>query len=144
MSSFAYPATFRRDEKGRPVVSFSDFPAAHTDGKDMREAVEEAIDCLGSVIAGLIAKRSAIPESSALKRGQRLIPVPLWIAGKLALYLAVREQGISNSELARRLGVRETVVRRMLDPDHETKSEKLQAALDVLGKRIVVAVEDAA
>jgi antitoxin HicB len=68
----------------------------------------------------------------------------LWIAGKLALYLAVREQGISNSELARRLGVRETVVRRMLDPDHETKSEKLQAALDVLGKRIVVAVEDAA
>jgi len=144
MSSFVYPATFRRDEKGRPVVSFPDFPGAHTDGKDMREAVEEAIDCLGSVIAALIAKRSAIPAPSALKRGQRLIPVPLWIAGKLALYLAVREQGISNAELARRLGVRETVVRRMLDPDHETKSEKLQAALDVLGKRIVVAVEDAA
>jgi antitoxin HicB len=54
------------------------------------------------------------------------------------------EQGINNSELARRLGVRETVVRRMLDPDHETKSEKLQAALEVLGKRIVVAVDDAA
>jgi hypothetical protein len=32
----------------------------------------------------------------------------------------------------------------MLDPDHETRSEKPQAALDALGKRIVVAVEDAA
>ena len=54
------------------------------------------------------------------------------------------ELGVSNSELARRLGVRETVVRRMLDPDHETKTKKLQAALEALGKRIVVAIEDAA
>ena len=56
----------------------------------------------------------------------------------------MREQKITNSELARRLGVRETVVRRMLDPDHATKAEKLQAALAVLGKRIVVALDDAA
>lgn len=144
VSPFAYPALFRRDENGRPVVSFPDFPGAHTDGKDMREAMEEAIDCLGSVIGARMSEKSAIPAPSKPKRGQRLVPVPLWIAGKLGLYLALREQGISNSDLARRLGVRETVVRRMLDPDHETKSEKLQAALDALGKRIVVAVEDAA
>ena len=72
-----------------------------------------------------------------------MVPVPLWIAGKLALYLAMIERGVNNSELARRLGVRETVVRRMLDPDHDTKSEKIQAALEVPGKRIVVAVDDA-
>jgi hypothetical protein len=51
---------------------------------------------------------------------------------------------ITNSNLARRLEVRETVVRRMLDPNHATKSEKLQAALSTLGKRIVVALDDAA
>jgi len=144
MSSFAYPATFQPDERGRPVVSFPDFPGAHTDGQDLREATEEAIDCLGSVIALRIADRLSIPVPSKPKPGQRLVPVPLWIAGKLALYLAMREQRITNSELARRLGVRETVVRRMLDPNHETKSEKLQSALDALGKRIVVAVENAA
>lgn len=121
MSSFAYPATFRRDENRRPVVSFPDFPGAHTDGKDLPEAVEEAIDCLGSVIAARIGERSGIPTPSPLKRGQRLVPVPLWIAGKLALYLAIRERRMSNSELARRLGVRETVVRRMLDPDHDNQ-----------------------
>ncbi len=73
-----------------------------------------------------------------------MVPVPLWIAGKLALYRAMREQGINNSELARRLGVRETVVQRMLDPDHATKAERLQAALAVLGKHLVIAVQDAA
>lgn len=60
------------------------------------------------------------------------------------LYLAVREQGLRDVELAKRLGVSETVVRRMLDPKHDTKPAKLQAALNALGKRIVVGFEDAA
>jgi len=42
--------------------------------------------------------------------------VPLYLAPKLALYLAMREHGTRNTELAKRLGVSETVVRRMLDP----------------------------
>ena len=144
MFSFSYPASFRRDEDGRRVVSFTDFPHAHTDGKDVREALEEAIDCLGSAVARAISEKLPIPPPSHVRRGQRLVPVPLWIAGKLALYLTMHEKGISNSELARRLGVRETVVRRMLDPDHDTKSEKLQSALESMGRRVVVTLENAA
>jgi len=56
----------------------------------------------------------------------------------------VRDSGISQSELARRLNIRETVVRRMLDPNHDTRPEKSQAALEVLGKRVVMAYDDAA
>jgi antitoxin HicB len=143
MFSIAYPATLRPDERGRTVVSFPDFPHAHTDGKSLNEAVEEGIDCLGSTIAEHIAEKLDVPAPSPLKRGQRLLPVPLWIAGKLALYLAMREQGTSNSDLARRLGVRETVIRRMLDPEHATRTEKLEAALAALGKRIIVSVDAA-
>ena len=72
------------------------------------------------------------------------VGVPLWIAPKLALYWAIRELGVSQSELARRLKVRETVVRRMLDPQHEPRPEKIQAALTALGKRVVIACDDAA
>ena len=144
MYSFSYPATLHRDAKRRIVVGFPDLPEAHTDGRNMAEALEEAIDCLGSTVAFRIAERATIPAPSRPKRGQRMIPVPLWIAGKLALYLTMTEQRVSNSELARRLGVRETVIRRMLDPAHDTRSEKIQAALEALGKRIVVAMDDAA
>jgi hypothetical protein len=49
-----------------------------------------------------------------------------------------------NTELAKRLRVSETIVRRMLDPKHNTKSERIQSALAALGKRIVVRFEDAA
>jgi antitoxin HicB len=85
MHSFSYPATFRRDLRGRVLVGFPDLPEAHTDGCDMREAVEEAIDYLGSAIAFRIGERSDIPVPARPKRGQRMVPVPLWIAGKLAL-----------------------------------------------------------
>jgi antitoxin HicB len=56
----------------------------------------------------------------------------------------MRDQRINNSEMARRLGVHERVVRRMLDPRHATRAEKIQAALGVLGKQMTVEVRDAA
>ena len=144
MFTFAYPATFSRTEDGRWLVGFPDFPKAHTDGAGMAEALEEAIDCLGSSIAFAMADKAEVPKPSRPRRGQKMVPVPLWIVAKLALYWAIRETGLSQSELARRLNVRETVVRRMLDPNHDTRAERIQAALAALGKRMVMAYDDAA
>ena len=143
MFTFAYPAVFSRDEDGRSLVCFPDFPTAHTDGADASEAMEEAIDCLGSSIAFAMADKADVPKPSHLKRGQKIVPVPLWIVAKLALYWAIRELGMSQSELARRLKC-ETVVRRMSDPNHDTRPEKIQAALEALGKRVFMAYDDAA
>jgi antitoxin HicB len=144
MFTFAYPAVFSRDEDGRWLVGFPDFPAAHTDGADLIEAMDEAIDCLGSSIAFAMADKADVPKPSRLKRGQKSVPVPLWIVAKLALYWAIRDLDMTQSELARRLKVRETVVRRMLDPNHDTRPEKIQAALATLGRRVVMAYDDAA
>ena len=144
MFTFAYPAVFSRDEDGRWLVGFPDFPAAHTDGADLIEAMDEAIDCLGSSIAFAMADKADVPKPSRLKRGQKSVPVPLWIVAKLALYWAIRDLDMTQSELARRLKVRETVVRRMLDPNHDTRPEKIQAALATLGRRGVMAYDDAA
>lgn len=142
--TLAYPAIFKRGNDGRFLVEFPDLPTAHTDGADENEAMEEAIDCLGSSIAFKMTDKADVPKPSRLKRGQRLVPVPLWIVGKLALYWAVGEIGVSQSELARRLGVRETVIRRMLDPSHNTRPERIQTALEALGRRVVMAYTDAA
>jgi antitoxin HicB len=66
------------------------------------------------------------------------VALPALIAAKLALYSAMREQSVSNVELARRLGVTETVVRRLVHPDHRSKIERVEEALAVLGKHLVV------
>src|SRR5258707_10316879 len=100
MSAFAYPAKFTPGSDGRILVEFVDLPRAATDGKDDREAMEEAMDALGSDLSIRLSRREEIPPPSATKRGQRLVPVPLWLAPKLALYLAMCDQHVSNSELA--------------------------------------------
>jgi antitoxin HicB len=144
MSKFAYPARFTQGEDGRILVEFIDLPRVATDGKNGREAMEEAIDALGSDLSIRLTRREEIPAPSAARRGHRLVPVPLWLAPKLALFLAMREQQVNNSELARRLGIHERVIRRMLDPEHASKPEKIQAALAALGKQMTVEVRDAA
>ena len=68
----------------------------------------------------------------------------MYLAPKLALFKAMQRSGISNSELARRLGVTELIVRRMLNPKHETMAGKIEAALRALGKEAVLHVGDAA
>src|SRR6266852_6139874 len=143
MSTFLYPAKFS-DSANRVLVEFVDLPRVATDGKDAREAFEEAMDALGSDLSIRLSRREEIPAPSAVKRRQRLVPVPLGLAPKLALYLAMRDQQVNNSELARRLRVHERVIRRMLDPEHATKAEKIQAALAALGKQMTVEVRDTA
>ena len=145
MFTAVYPASFLSEDKGKGLhVRFRDLPEALTGGDDLEDTLAQAADCLAEAIAGRIVRGDAIPAPSKLKRGQYPIGVPLYLAPKLALYLAMREGGMRNTELARRLGVSETVVRRMLDPKHNTKPERIQAALAALGKRIVVRFENAA
>lgn len=145
MFTASYPASFLPESDGKGLhVRFPDLPEALTGGDDLADTQLLATDCLAEAIAGRIARGDQIPPPSKAKRGQRLISVPLYLAPKLALYLAIRERGIPNTELARRLGVSETVVRRMLNPKHDTRPEKIQTALTALGKRIVVTFEDAA
>ena len=144
MSSFAYPARFTTCGDGRILVEFVDLPRVATDGKDDYEALQEAMDALGSDLSIRLSRKEEVPLPSALKRGQRLVSVPLWLAPKLALSMAMRDEKVNNSELARRLGVHERVIRRMLDPEHATRPVRIQAALSALRKQITLEIRDAA
>lgn len=145
MFTATYPATFLPEADGHGFhVRFPDLPEALTGGSDLDDTREQAEDCLAEALSGRINRGDEIPKPSRLERGQHWVAVPLYLAPKLALYLAMRESGLRNTELAKRLRVSETVVRRMLDPKHTTKPERIQAALTALGKRIVVMFDDAA
>lgn len=145
MHTFVYPAKFERGDKpGVIVITFRDLSEAITQGNGEKDALWQATDCLEEVIAGRIADGREIPEPSKASRSERQIPVPAPMAAKAALYLAMRGAGITNTELARKLGCDEKEVRRMLDPRHPTKLPRIKEALDLLGKRLVVSVEEAA
>lgn len=144
MRRFQYPATLTPEKAGGFTVRFVDLPEAITSGTDRRDALVQAADCLEEAIAGRITDGLEIPEPSSLRLNHALLTVPAPMAAKAALYLAMCDANIKQTELARQLGYDEKEVRRMLDPRHPTKLPRIQRALEVLGKRLVVSLEEEA
>ncbi len=145
MVTLSYPANLEPETKGRGyVVTFSDLPEALTGGRTLSESLREAADCLGSALSFRMLDKAQIPLPSKARKGQVSVQVPFSVAPKVALYMAMRQLGISNADLARRLGCGETMVRRMLDPKHASRPESLQLALAILGKTITLRMDDAA
>ena len=81
-----------------------------------------------------------MPSPSAKKAGEKIIHAASVLTAKVALRQAMKAQDVSASELARRLDLDEREVRRLLDPDHPSKIDRLDAALRLLGRRIIVQV----
>ena len=145
MRNFRYPALLTEDpDAGGYTVRFRDIREAITQGQTKVEAMMQAADCMEEAIAGRIRRGDEIPEPSAARRGECGVPLPAPMAAKAALYLAIKQAGTSNLALARRIHVDEKEIRRMLDPRHPTKLPRIQLALDALGVRLVLSMEEAA
>ena len=129
---FIYPALFTEDDDGF-VVSFPDVPEAITQGSTLAEALINAADALDEAICGYIDAGESLPSPGRTLANQHQIGVPLKTVLKHHLRIALRQAGISNVALANMLQVNEKEVRRMTDLDHNTKLERLQNALLVLG-----------
>lgn len=141
MLRFTYPAKLTADRKdGGYVVTFRDLPEAITQGESIEEALSEAEGALQAAIEGRIEDDIDVPAPSQPKRGERPVATPVTTALKAAVYIAMREQNLSKSELARRMNVDEKEARRMLDPKYPTKVPTLERALAALGRRADIEV----
>lgn len=142
MQQFSYPVTLKRDPKGGFVVTFKDVPEAITQGENLDDALEQAADALDEAVAGRLRLGEEIPVPSKPGKHQPLVPLPAVTASKVALYITLRQTGFSNVALAKKLRCDEKEVRRLLNPDHGSKFQSIEGALELLGKRIVVSLED--
>ena len=143
MQTYAYRASFEPGEDPAvTVITFPDVPEAITEGTGDADCHVQAAEALGLALLAYARAGRGLPVPS-VGPGVR-IPVDADVAAKLALIDAFRRSAITKSELARRLGKDEKEVRRLLDPMHPTRLTPLVAALAVLGRRLVIGVEDAA
>ena len=135
---YAYPCTLTPDEEGWLTVTFPDVPEAGTDGKTREEALELAEDALAVALAGYVHNRRDIPAPGTVKPGRYLVVLPPVVAAKLALYTTMRAQGITKVALADRLGVSESAVRKLTDPDHRSHIGRVENALRLLGRKLLI------
>ncbi len=139
-----YRVVLKRASNGTVVATFPDVPEAHTVGNDEAQALARAPDALETALAIYVDERRDLPRPARPRKGQRAVTLPPMAAAKLAIYQAMRDQGVTQVALARRLGRDPKDVRRLLDLMHRSRLDRLEAALAALGKRLVIEVRDAA
>lgn len=141
MLRFTYAVRLTPDRaEGGFVVSCRDLPEAITQGDTVDQALSQAEGALQAAIEARIEDGMDIPPPSPPRRAEKPVATPITTALKAAVYLEMREQGVTKSELARRMRVNEKETRRMLDPKHPTKVPTLERALAALGRRAEIAV----
>ncbi len=133
-----YPVTLEKDSDGSILVSFPDVPAAHTFGADADEAMLRAVDALETALAAYVEDGKDLPAPSRPRRGQRTVHPTALVALKLGIFQAMRDEGVRKAELARRLGWHLPQVDRLLDLDHASRLDQMEAAIAALGRRLDV------
>ncbi|HTM63136.1 MAG TPA: type II toxin-antitoxin system HicB family antitoxin [Gammaproteobacteria bacterium] len=141
-NQFNYPATLAKQNDGGFLVQFPDFPEAITQGETIEDALLEAADCLEEAIANRIEMKLDIPSPRQFKKNEHQVTPHAAFAAKTALYLAMREQKVTNTSLAKKLNCDEKEVRRLLDPHYNSKLPRIEQALFVLGKRLLIEIAE--
>lgn len=139
MKTYDYAFRFAKEGNGW-VITCRDLPEAISQAEANEDRIEVAEGCLQAAIESRIRDNEPLPVASKLRRGEAMISPPAATAAKAALYDAIREAGISKIELARKLGIDEKEVRRMLDAGHGTKLPRIAEALEALGRHLHIAL----
>jgi antitoxin HicB len=136
----AWPVTLDPAEKGGFVVNFPDLPRGWSQGETQEEALAQAEDLLEEMVLGMIAHNEDVPARSP-SQGRPLVRLPDLTAAKLEAYRAMRAAGLDKSQLAERLGWQPGQVTRLFDGRHASRLDQIEAALNALGRRLVVTSE---
>ena len=137
-----YPVKLAPDDNGTLMVTSSDFPEVVTFGEDRPDALARAAEAIETALMGRIAGREDIPRPG--KTGKDSAVLPALTAAKLALYWAMRDEGVGKSALARKLGWHLPQVDRLLDIRHSSKLDAIEAALSTLGRSLEIKINKAA
>lgn len=134
-----FPANIVPDDGGF-AASFPDIPEALTSGDTIEQAREMAADALATAMEFYFEDGRPVPLPSKAKRGQHLVELPASVSAKVLLLNEMIAQGVTQAELARRLNTRKQEVQRIVNLDHATKIDTIEAAFRALGKRLELTV----
>ena len=133
---YRYPVILTPENNATITVTFPDVPEAITFGKDRANALRHAADALETALSIYITLKKDIPQPSTA-RGPR-VGLSASGAAKVVLYEEMRAQRITRAALGRMLQLHPPQVERLLDLNHTSRFEAVEAALLALGKQITL------
>lgn len=135
----SYPARLTRSRSGYRA-SFLDLPEAAATGVTPEKALARATDVLLVEMGRCFKARRKVPAPSAPAPRDVPVMLPASVAVKLLLLNELVAQELRNVELARRMRTTSQEVGRLTNLRHRTKIDTLVHALQVLGRRVELAL----
>ncbi len=133
-----YPIMLEPHDGGY-VVSFPDIPEALTQGDTREEALAMGLDALVTSFEFYFEDNRPVPEPGLISGD--FVEVPASVSAKVLLLNAFLSSGLTQVELATRMGVKKQEVTRIFDLHHSTKIDTIQKALAVMGVSLSVRAE---
>jgi antitoxin HicB len=128
---YDYPFTIR-EEAGKFWYSCPDIPQADGDFEDKTSAEKATVAGIIRALPFYVEKYLQIPEASIPTERQQVAKLPIQVVAKIALWNAMQADGIRVAGLARMLDLSHTVASRLVDFEHNSKIEQLEAAFKTL------------
>lgn len=142
----AYRIKLEPDDNATLLATCPDLPGVVTFGEDRASALAHAVDAIETMVASMMAHNEAIPDPGTGDPASdlALVRLPLLTSLKILLYRALKEDGVTRAELARRLGWHRESVDRLFRVDHASKIEQIEAAFRALGREFAIEVKQVA
>jgi len=131
-----YVAKLRREGK-HWLADFPDCPGCQTFGDSRDEAMQMASDALAGWLASIL-KHGELPPEPKSRDGRSTVKVS--VPARLAAVIIVRRRraklGLTQKQLAKRLGVSQQQVAKLEDPDNNSSLASIEKAMQAVGIRL--------
>ena len=144
---FAYPCCVEIDDlelaatsRIAYTISYRDVMGANSGAWSWDDVHYMATDVLRAALSFYTEVGKPLPKPSPLRPGEIMVSPPPIVAAKLALYEAMREQGVSVAELAERLEITEAAAAKLIKLDYGSHIATVERALNALGLSLTIGV----
>ena len=143
---YEYPCDFTPDtaEGDGFVVTFPDLGRGATGASTFKESIILAEDALVVALGIYMRCDEELPTPSPWVEGQELIGAQPLIAAQLDLYTMMRQQNLSRAALAKRLGLSQAAVKRLLTLNYHTPLTQVRRALAAISQETAAEVAEPA
>ncbi len=139
-----YFVTLTPDTNDTLYVTCPVLPEVNTFGEDEADALLRAAEAIEFALYFRVREGGEIPNPGRRRAGQLAVDLPSLVNAKVELYRLMKEQGLRKADLARALKVQRTQIDRLLDLDHATRMDMVDAAFRALGHALTLKVSNAA
>jgi len=140
-----YSVRLTPDDNDTLLVTCPDLPEVTSFGEDEQDALGYAAGAIEEALAARMAHKRDIPlPAGDAPAGLHPVRLSTQTALKVLLYAAMFRQGVTKAELARRMGLPRQNADRLLDLNHASRLDVLDAAFSALGQEVAVTLRDRA